>query len=129
MKKKLITIGLVITSFFAIITPNAFASPMGGWTEENGYWSKETNPGEISTFAAASPQSHTAKREYSGKKQRIVGNTKWKDKYHYTRARYERIFGGGVESDSDRVYGRNETTARSGYNSGDLVRAKTYYGT
>jgi|SRR5690625_519933 len=113
---------------FITMSPSSFASPTGGWTEGEGYWSSDTNDNEgISIMAAAKPQSHTAKREYSGHNLRIVANTKWSGQRHYTRARYE-TYWGSVESDSGRVWGTNTTVAKSGWNDGELNRAKSYYG-
>ena len=87
---------------------------------------------DFTVYAAASkPQSHTAKvivTEPVGTISYIHAVTKWKDKYHYTRARWE--IGDTIKGDSNRQWGTNQSTANSGKHSDELSRyiARSYWG-
>lgn len=102
----------------------------GGWSEDTGYFNNFMEKSGISLFATT--PNHTASKDYktggSLVYERVIADTTWKGEYHYSRARYEWHVSGSVESDSGRVWGNDVTKAVSGWNSGDYVVAKTYYG-
>ncbi|MGW8956240.1 hypothetical protein [Paenibacillus sp. NPDC055715] len=80
------------------ISPNAEVVTIhNGWTEKNS-WGAE----------------------------RAVGDTWWKETYHYTRARME-LPGGSAVTDSGRQYGYQDTYAASPYAASTYL-GKTYYG-
>ncbi|MFB7640021.1 hypothetical protein [Peribacillus butanolivorans] len=111
-----------------------------GWSQDEGYADPTISHDEDSAFAdsgftvyaaASKPQSHTAKvivTDPVGTISYIHAVTKWKDKYHYTRARWE--IGDTIKGDSNRQWGTNQSTANSGKHSDELSRyiAHSYWG-
>ncbi|MRX71472.1 hypothetical protein GJU40_04695 [Bacillus lacus] len=90
------------------------AQDLGGWSEDTGYFTYPTS--SVSALAASSP-SHRAWKNYraggSQPYERVNGETTWSGTYHYSRARYEWLVTGSVESDSGRVWGTGYTLATS----------------
>lgn len=104
---------------------NPTVEEVGGWSEETGYWENS------SKFKVSNkPQKHRGviTQKFSGGViySRITAYTEWKDVRHYSRARFEGVF--GVEGDSGRVYGVGKTTAKSGWVDKFLSVGKTYWG-
>ncbi|WP_285767208.1 hypothetical protein [Peribacillus sp. SI8-4] len=125
-----ITATCVFAAAVLCTVPNSSFAAEGGWTEGEGSWIS-TNSQQVSTFAAASkPQSHKATIETQTKStyvaKRVVARTSWKGVKHYSRARFEGMF--GVQGDSYRVYGTGSTVAKSKYIDPVGAVAKTYWG-
>lgn len=134
VKKKLCL--LAITALLAIPTGNALAAEnqqvstnkntgeVLGWSEHPE--EKNSVSPQFTTLSTTSPV-HTGSVEYKDQyTKRAVGKTKW-DKYHYTRARLVNYYTGAVKTDSQRVWGSGETTAKSPY--GDSgYSGRTFYG-
>lgn len=134
MKKNLLkipaTLALAASILAVVPTNQSLAADGGGWIEGQGYWTA-TDPNSISIMAASSPEKHWASFNYKDKStylaKQVVGHTRWKDKEHYSRARFEsKIF--GIEGDSGRVWGVDSTDAYSSYIDPVLTVAKTYWG-
>ncbi|GAA0491493.1 hypothetical protein GCM10008986_17040 [Salinibacillus aidingensis] len=60
--------------------------------------------------------------------ERVVATTIWPYVYHYSRARYESWTSGEIIGDSGRVWGWDQTEARSGYAPTNFYTAHTYWG-
>lgn len=134
--KKILPAIYLATVVFGTVSMPASADVLGGWSEDQGYFTNVTSDSvsnvtrdSISTFASPT---HKASYEYktpgSQIYERVTGSTTWMGENHYSRARYEAWGTGTVEADSGRVYGMNYSEARSGWHTGDFSTAKTYYG-
>lgn len=133
MLRKIILIPIGFLFILTIISTNVSAEVkgnenmefIGGWSEDSGYWN---------TFdqlkASNKPQKHWAKitRKSAGGVvyTKVTGYTEWKGVKHYTRARFEGLF--GVEGDSGRIYGYGKTQASSDWVDKFFTVAKTYWG-
>lgn len=113
------------------VAPAMISAAEGGWVEGEGYWEKSTDSKSI---MSGSPESHEGYRE-AGEDHgtyvdmRVVGETEWKGKYHFTRARWEKYFTRTPVADSGRVWGYDSTIAKSGWIVDTFLRhASTYWG-
>ncbi|MGE7022099.1 hypothetical protein [Solibacillus cecembensis] len=115
---------------FDKVTDEEIGTVYGGWSEDTGYF---TNSSLLErSISLLSTPNHSAERQWNEGTtlpyERIVATTTWDGVYHYSRARYENLFG-NVEADSKRVYGTGKTKATSGWHSGGGSYAgKSYYG-
>lgn len=130
--KLILSTSLALSIGTGLVNTNTASATSGGWNEETGYYVNEEQGG-ISLSAASKPESHTANIEYGGSSstvllERVVGTTKWANKYHYTRARYESSIGSGVQGDSGRVWGTSTTIAKSSWLEKFWNYARTYWG-
>ena len=132
MKKTLLSICLACTVFGTIST-SVDANVIGGWSEEEGYFTNDTSniTGEFAT--RASKPKHKGYKQNKGivgsqTYERVIGETTWTGVRHYSRARYEDWITKKPSADSKRVYGTSYTKATSGWHPGDFATAKTYYG-
>ncbi|MGG4386180.1 hypothetical protein ABEX08_29690 [Priestia megaterium] len=134
---KLLKIPATIALAAAVLytAPASSFAAEGGWTEGKGSWIS-TDSQQVSTFgtvtatATSSPQKHYATFNYKDAgtyvAKRVVAHTTWTGVYHYSRARFEGVF--GVSGDSGRVYGTGSTAAYSKYIDPVGAVAKTYWG-
>lgn len=120
----------------AIATSVASSSPItslaaeGGWTEGEGYWVGSSSSDNISLMSTTQPDKHWATFDYkdmtSYLAERVVAHTNWEGEYHYSRARYEGSL--GIEGDSGRIWGQDQTVAYSKYVDPAFTTAHTYWG-
>jgi hypothetical protein len=134
LRKGLISLALV--GSLVTLSPLSSFAAQGGWSEGEGYWQENDYSNTLSIMAASSksPDYHKGYTEYGSPKStyvpaRVVGETGWKGKYHYTRARFEWYITGAVALDSDRVWGWDYTIAKTGYTDPAFYHARTYWGT
>ncbi|MBW4828518.1 MAG: hypothetical protein KZY61_11145 [Clostridiaceae bacterium] len=121
MKKKVIS-GLLVLFIGISISGNiALANEGGGWSEDTGYYTENTNLNSYSVRSARSTRStpkHTGKRERKEIKGtthfRAHGWTTWVGVRHYTRAQMQDRKG-RMLTDSGRKWGTNGTEAVSPY--------------
>ncbi|MFD1737523.1 hypothetical protein ACFSCX_13265 [Bacillus salitolerans] len=123
--KGIVLSGALVTSVLGL-SPSANAETLG-WSEDGIHIT--SNEQAVVNYAAASePESHRGWTEaYDEYTERAVGQTEWKDKYHYTRARMVSSWTGEVQTDSGRVWGHDSTIARSPYSVNEHT-ARTYWG-
>lgn len=130
--RKLVASVCLACSVFITASTVANADVVGGWSEEQGYFTNGVSnlSGDFTTYASK-PKHKAYKKSRlisSQPSERVIGETTWTGVYHYSRARYEAWITKKPEADSGRVYGTNYTKATSGWHPGDLATAKTYYG-
>lgn len=156
MKLKTFTVGLTVAFLFAGAPAAAHGVPedtsppesdrevLGGWSEDGDTWFSPRHPlpeedlkDDILPMMAPNRSNaprHTGKAEErvirGTTHKRTVGTTVWPGVRHYTRAQL--VDGTTVRADSGRVWGKDRTTARSGWVPFNphryWGRAKTFYG-
>ncbi|MCP3774758.1 hypothetical protein NLX71_15810 [Paenibacillus sp. MZ04-78.2] len=128
------TKALAVMVAFGAISTSAFANSNavgGGWEEGKGYFYNGTqNPSPfISTYEVKEyPNSHEGKvvnNPNNFREAKAVGHTKWKGKWHYTRAQMTWL--GMVRLDSKRQWDYDETHAETDWGPTEYS-GKTFWG-
>ncbi|MDR6226668.1 hypothetical protein [Desmospora profundinema] len=123
IRKKLIPV-VAAVGLLGAVPSMAFADEeagaLGGWTEGEGYWTKN----EVALNQVGTMSSKPVHKGWSNGGC-AIGETKWRNVHHYTRARKESIRGKKTYADSGRKWGVNYTKASACSSKGI---ARTYYG-
>lgn len=132
MKKTTSVIFMSFCILCSTLTVSATSQPIsGGWSEDDGLMQAQIGDLKSTPYHYGSVQERNAIPPTSIER-RALGTTQWPGVYHYTRARMENRFTGGIYTDSERVYGISTTNAVSPWYTDsfefNFSIGRTYYG-